>query len=181
MQWMNRTLNQATAAAIAAFMLASAAQADDPVRLRLNWMYYGSHAGFAYGKDKGYYKDVGIDLDIRSGNGSTSSHRLVANGDSTFSYGTCASMVILATQGAPLISVGVIDAMGTEAIIVHPESGIKDIKGLKGKSLLTTANAPIFKRPGERSVSWAVSTMPRPRSKPMAASRRSPLPIPTMA
>src|SRR5262245_3429244 len=89
MQWMNRTRNQAIAAAIAAFMLASSAQADDPVRLRLNWMYYGSHAGFAYGKDKGYYKDVGIDLDIRSGNGSTSSHRLVANGDSTFSYGTC--------------------------------------------------------------------------------------------
>ena len=39
MHWMNRTLNQATAAAIAAFMLASSAQADDPVRLRLNWMY----------------------------------------------------------------------------------------------------------------------------------------------
>jgi len=143
MHWMNRTLNQATAAAIAAFMLASSAQADDPVRLRLNWMYYGSHAGFAYGKDKGYYKDVGIDLDIRSGNGSTSSHRLVANGDSTFSYGTCASMVILASQGAPLISVGVIDAMGTEAIIVHPEAGIKEIKDLKGKSLLTTANAGV--------------------------------------
>ena len=30
-------------------------QAADEVRLRLNWMYYGSHAGFAYGKDKGLY------------------------------------------------------------------------------------------------------------------------------
>ena len=59
------------------------------MRLRLNWMYYGSHAGFALGKDKGYYKDAGIDLDIRSGNGSGSAHRLVANGDSTFSYGSC--------------------------------------------------------------------------------------------
>ena len=63
---------------------ASIAAADDDVRLRLNWMYYGSHAGFAYGKDKGYYKDEGINLDIRSGNGSGSAHRLVANGDSTF-------------------------------------------------------------------------------------------------
>src|SRR5262245_49772552 len=58
---------------------ASLASADDSVRLRLNWMYYGSHAGFAYGKDKGYYKANGIDLDIRSGNGSGSAHRLVAN------------------------------------------------------------------------------------------------------
>ena len=59
-----------------------------------------SHAGFALGKDKGYYKDAGINLDIRSGNGSGSAHRLVANGDSTFSYGSCASMINLAAQGA---------------------------------------------------------------------------------
>jgi len=131
-------------AAIAlAFGLTAAAHAEDDVRLRLNWMYYGSHAGFAYGKDKGYYKDAGINLDIRSGNGSGSAHRLVANGDSTFSYGSCGSMTKLASEGAPLISVGVIDAMGTEAILVRPDAGIKDIKDLKGKTLLTTANAGV--------------------------------------
>ena len=119
------------------------ARAEDEVRLRLNWMYYGSHAGFALGKDKGYYKEQGINLDIRSGNGSGSAHRLVANGDSTFSYGSCASMTNLAAQGAPLISVAVIDAMGTEAIIVRPDAGVKAIGDLKGKALLTTANAGV--------------------------------------
>jgi NitT/TauT family transport system substrate-binding protein len=134
-----------TAAAVVALFAAStsAALANDDVRLRLNWMYYGSHAPFAYGLDKGYYKDVGIDLDIRSGNGSGSAHRLVANNDSTFSYGSCASMVNLAAGGAPLISVGVIDAMGTEAIIVRPDAGVKAIGDLKGKSILTTANAGV--------------------------------------
>ncbi|MBI2719094.1 MAG: ABC transporter substrate-binding protein [Rhizobiales bacterium] len=121
----------------------SQSQANDEVRLRLNWMYYGSHAGFAYGKDKGYYKEQGIDLDIRSGNGSGSAHRLVANGDSTFAYGSCASMTNLAAKGAPLISVGVIDAMGTEAIIVRPDAGVKTIGDLKGKTILTTANAGV--------------------------------------
>lgn len=43
------------------------AEAADKVWLRLNWMYYGSHAGFAYGKDKGIYEKHGIDLDICSG------------------------------------------------------------------------------------------------------------------
>ncbi|WP_119391476.1 ABC transporter substrate-binding protein [Taklimakanibacter lacteus] len=119
------------------------AKAADDVRLRLNWMYYGSHAGFAYGKDKGYYKDAGIDLDIRSGNGSGSAHRLVANNDSTFAYGSCASMLNLAAKGAPLISVGVIDAMGTEAVIVRPDAGVKAIGDLKGKTILTTANAGV--------------------------------------
>ncbi len=92
-------------------LLVSAARADDDVKLRLNWMYYGSHAGFALGKVKGFYKDAGINLDIRSGNGSGSAHRLVANGDSDFSYGSCGSMVNLASQGAALISVAVIDAI----------------------------------------------------------------------
>ena len=84
------------------FVSLHGAQAEDKVRLRLNWMYYGSHAGFALGKDKGIYDKHGIDLDIRSGNGSGSAHRLVANGDSTFAYGSCASMINLAAEGAPL-------------------------------------------------------------------------------
>jgi NitT/TauT family transport system substrate-binding protein len=139
-----------TGAAVGTALLAAVVQlvpgdakAADEVRLRLNWMYYGSHAGFALGKDKGYYKEQGIDLDIRSGNGSGSAHRLVANGDSTFSYGSCASMTNLAAQGAPLVSVAVIDAMGTEAIIVRPDAGVKAIGDLKGKALLTTANAGV--------------------------------------
>jgi len=54
-------------AIMATVATATSAFADDDVRLRLNWMYYGSHAGFAYGKDKGIYKAAGINLDIRSG------------------------------------------------------------------------------------------------------------------
>jgi NitT/TauT family transport system substrate-binding protein len=131
------------AALVVGAVLPTAANAADPVRLRLNWMYYGSHAPFALGKDKGYFRDARIDLDIRSGNGSGSAHRLVANGDSQFSYGSCASMVNLAAKGAPLISVAVIDAMGTEAVIVRPDAGVKKLTDLKGKSILTTANAGV--------------------------------------
>ena len=130
-------------AAIALLGLTSTAKAEDDVRLRLNWMYYGSHAGFAYGKDAGIYDNAGIDLDIRSGNGSSSAHRLVANGDSDFAYGSCGALTNLISQGAPLISVAVIDATGTEAILVRPDSGVKEIGDLKGKKLLTTANAGV--------------------------------------
>ena len=141
---MNRNCKILSAVFVATLVAtAGIAKAADDVRLRLNWMYYGSHAGFAYGKDKGYYKDAGINLDIRSGNGSGSAHRLVANNDSTFAYGSCASMLNLAAKGAPLISVGVIDAMGTEAVIVRPDAGVKTLADLKGKTILTTANAGV--------------------------------------
>ena len=59
------------AAVLAAGVLlpAGEALAEDDVRLRLNWMYYGSHAGFALGKDRGDYDAEGLDLDIRAGPG----------------------------------------------------------------------------------------------------------------
>ena len=131
------------AAALGAATLAMPATALDDARLRLNWMYYGSHAGFALGKDSGAYRDAGINLDIRSGNGSSSAHRLVANGNSDFAYGSCVAMVTLAAQGAPLISVGVIDAAGTEAVLVRPDAGLTNIQDLAGKMILTTANAGV--------------------------------------
>jgi NitT/TauT family transport system substrate-binding protein len=140
---MRSTVFGAAGALAIALMATTPSRAADDVRLRLNWMYYGSHAPFAYGLDKGYYKDNGINLEIRSGNGSGSAHRLVANKDSTFSYGSCASMVNLAAGGAPLVSVGVIDAMGTEAVIVRPDAGVKSVADLKGKKILTTANAGV--------------------------------------
>lgn len=142
MSLMKRVTIAALATASVA-MTGGLAHAEDDVRLRLNWMYYGSHAGFALGKDGGIYDKAGIDLDIRSGNGSSSAHRLVANGDSDFAYGSCGALVSLASQGAPITAVAVIDAMGTEAIIVRPDAGVADIADLKGKTVLTTANAGV--------------------------------------
>lgn len=136
-------IKTATLAMTAIFALTTTVLAEDDVRLRLNWMYYGSHAGFALGKDSGIYDDAGIDIDIRSGNGSSSAHRLVANGDSDFAYGSCGALINLASQGAEIISIAVIDAMGAEAIILRPDSGVITIADLKGKTILTTANAGV--------------------------------------
>ena len=36
-------------ATISLLFLATVAKSEDDVKLRLNWMYYGSHAGFAHG------------------------------------------------------------------------------------------------------------------------------------
>mgnify|MGYP002630990651 CR=1 FL=1 len=137
------TLKTLLTATLTTATLAGAALAEDDVRLRLNWMYYGSHAGFALGKDAGYFKEQGINIDIRSGNGSSSAHRLVANGDSDFAYGSCGAFINLASQGAELISVAVIDAMGSEAVLVRPDAGVKTIADLRGKMLLTTSNAGV--------------------------------------
>lgn len=115
----------------------------DAVTLRTNWMWYGSHSIFFLGLDKGFYSAQGIDMLVKQGNGSGNVVRLVANKDSTFGYVSSSTMIKLVAQGAPVVSVAVIDAMGTDAVLCRPDSGITEIKDLEGKDVLTTAGAGV--------------------------------------
>ena len=115
----------------------------DKVTLRTNWLFYGSHSVFFLGIDKGYYADENIDLIVRQGNGSGNAVRLVANKDDTFAYAASASMIGLVAQGAPIISVVVIDAEGVDAVLCRPDSGILEFKDLEGKKVMTTAGAGV--------------------------------------
>ncbi|MCS6780954.1 MAG: ABC transporter substrate-binding protein [Geminicoccaceae bacterium] len=133
----------ALAAVVGALLGTDAAAAADKVTLRTNWLFYGSHAIFFLGIDKGFYDQEGIDLVVKQGNGSGNAVRLVANKDSTFAYASAVTMLNLAAQGAPVLAVATIDAQGTDAVLVDPDSGIKSFKDLEGKNVLTTAGAGV--------------------------------------
>ena len=135
-------LAAAGAAALAAWPI-HRVHAIDKVVLRTNWLFYGSHAVFFHGIDKGLYDQNGLDVVVKQGNGSGNTVRLVANKDSTFAYVSCAALIKLAAQEAPIISVATIDGTGTEAVLVRPDSGIKTFKDLEGKQVLTTAGAGV--------------------------------------
>ena len=126
-----------------AFMLAGPAQAMDKVTLRTNWLFYGSHGIFYYGKDLGFYEKQGIQLEVRQGNGSGNAVRLVANKNDTFAYASSATMLNLAAKDAPVVSVATIDATGADACLCRPDSGIKKIQDLAGKQVMTTASAGV--------------------------------------
>jgi NitT/TauT family transport system substrate-binding protein len=132
-----------TGAALATSLPLKRALAADKVIFRTNWLFYGSHAVFFLGIDKGFYGKDDLDVVVKQGNGSGATVRLVANKDSTFAYCSAVTMMKLAAQGAPVISVATIDATGTDAVIVNPDSGIKTFKDLEGKKVLTTAGAGV--------------------------------------
>lgn len=115
----------------------------DEVTLRLNWSYYGIHAAFFYGVEQGCYDDQNIDLTIKQGNGSSNAVKLVANKDSDFGYGSNGALISNATGGAPVIGVMSIDAMGTDAVMCRPDSGITEFADLRGQQIMTTAGAGV--------------------------------------
>ncbi len=138
-----QALSLGAGAAAASALPFGSAFAADKVIFRTNWLFYGSHSIFFLGVDKGLYDAEDMDVRIKSGNGSGSTIRLVANKDTTFAYCSAARLIQLAAQEAPVISVATIDAIGTDAVIVNPDSGIKTLKDLEGKKVLTTAGAGV--------------------------------------
>jgi NitT/TauT family transport system substrate-binding protein len=96
---------------------------------------------FFLAKERGYYRDANVEVDIKQGNGSGNVVRLVANRDSTFGYVAISALINQAAQGAPVIGVATIDGTGVEAVICRPDAGIASIKDLNGKEILTTAGA----------------------------------------
>lgn len=115
----------------------------DKVTLRLNWSYYGIHAAFVYGLEQGIYEAHNIDLTVKQGNGSNNAVKLVANKDSTFAYASNGALISNMVQGAPVKAVMSVDAMGTDAVLCRPDSGIKTFADLKGKVIMTTAGAGV--------------------------------------
>ena len=73
----------------------------------MNWTLYGEHAPFFVAQDKGFYKDVGLDVEILEGSGSTTVAQLVANQTNPVAYVDAATMMRGINAGMPIKAVGV--------------------------------------------------------------------------
>src|SRR5258706_16445415 len=92
----------ASIAALSAMMPpAASAQGKDKVVLLLNWYVYSEHAPFFLGKERGYFDQEGIDLDIQEGRGSGVTVQAVAAGTATFGYADVPTLIKAPPKSAP--------------------------------------------------------------------------------
>lgn len=141
----------AALAAAAALVLSgcSGAPADDgkadakgeltKVTLMLNWYPYGEHAPFYYGLEEGIFKDHGIDLTIKAGQGSTKTVQATGQGQTDFGWADTPAVLANIGKGVKVKSVGVFLQTTPSAVQVFSDSGIKDPKDLKGKTIAVSA------------------------------------------
>ena len=125
-------------AAAFAVILAGPALAADKVTLMLNWYVYGEHAPFYYGKEKGYFTEQGIDLEIQEGRGSGTVAQVVAAKTVQFGYIDVPTMMRAAVKGAPLQAVGVALQTNPMSAMGLSEKNIKKAEDIKGKTVATT-------------------------------------------
>src|SRR5438046_1287413 len=127
------------AAALACALAAPvAAQTKDKVVLLLNWYTYSEHAPFYLGKERGYFDQEGIDLDIQEGRGSGVTVQAVAAGTATFGYADVPTMIKAASKGAPVIAVGVALQTSPMSVMGFADKNIRKPEDIKGKTVAVT-------------------------------------------
>jgi ABC-type nitrate/sulfonate/bicarbonate transport system substrate-binding protein len=143
----------AAAGALAAFPLPALAQMRT-VKYTLAWLAQGTSAYAFAGKEKGFFRTRGIDLQISRGYGSLAAAQAVAAGQFDFGFVYSAPLILMIAKGLPLRSIATIDYDATMGVGALTDGGIKtpaDLAGKKIGTVATSAESPFFPAYAERA------------------------------
>ena len=120
----------------------------DKFPFRLNWTLYGEHAPFFVARDKGFYAQEGLEVEIQEGSGSTTVAQLVAASNSPVAYVDAATMMRGVTNGMPIKAVGVTLQESPMAFIYRADAArptkVSEIKGSRIALTAGDASLAIF-------------------------------------
>jgi NitT/TauT family transport system substrate-binding protein len=127
------------ALALAAALLAAAgpppAPAVEPIKLSLNFIPYGLHAGFYVAREKGLYREAGLEVEILKGDGSADAVRRLGTGAVEFAFADMAAQIVGRARGLNVRAVGVVLDRDPSVLLSLKSSGIRTPKDLEGKSV----------------------------------------------
>ncbi len=122
----------------------SPSAALDTVSLITDFGYNGRHAYFFYALDKGYYRDAGLDVKIRRGQGSVDAIRQVGAGNAMFGFADAGSLVLArANDQIPVKLVAIVYGKPPQAIFCREDAGLKEPKDLEGNAIANPAGGSI--------------------------------------
>ena len=136
-------------AALAAAPLARPALAQPKLRdvtMRLDWVFQGPNAGFMVAHEKGFYKDVGLNVAIGPGKGSGSTAQLVASKATQFGFADGFVVGNSVSKGLNVRAVGGIYRRNPTGVTVLADSGINSPKDLEGKNIAITPGSAQFQQ-----------------------------------
>jgi NitT/TauT family transport system substrate-binding protein len=122
-------------AAVLAVSLSTAALAADKVTVQLDYVVRGNHAMFFVAKQKGYFAKQDIDVtSIQRGTSSSTTMRLVGNGNAEFGFGDLPTLAVARSQDVPVVALAAVNQHSPLAMLAlaakHKLTKPQDLKGL---------------------------------------------------
>jgi len=131
------------------FPATASASPLDKVTFRMNWYWIGSQTPYFFAKERGYYKENGIDVEILEGRGSGLACQLVGNKSNDFGLASSSSIYPAIAKGIPIISVAILRQDDGYGVCFLKGTNIKTARDLEGKSIAVTPDdAPSRFLPG---------------------------------
>jgi len=120
------------AAALA--LMAGGASAEE-VKLQLKWVTQAQFAGYYVAKDKGFYKEEGLDVDIMPGGPDISPTQVMAGGGADVTVDWMPSALAAREKGLALVNIAQPFKHSGMMLTCLKETGIKGPEDFKGKTL----------------------------------------------
>ena len=129
------TLNALLAALVTTLSAVNPSWALDKVVLQLKWLHQFQFAGYYVALEQGYYKNAGLDVEIREGGPDVDAVQSLEQGKADF--GVCTTNVLLRKPGQPkLVVLGVIFQHSPAVILMLSRAHMRSLSGLKGRRLM---------------------------------------------
>ena len=123
---------------IAALALAAASfgvAAQDKLTLQLKWVTQAQFAGYYVAKDKGFYKEAGLDVTIKAGGPDINPSQVIAGGGADVVVDWMPSALATREKGVPLVNIAQVFQRSGMQLTCRNDSGIKTPADFKGKTL----------------------------------------------
>lgn len=105
------------------------------ISVALDWLPYAMHAGLYVAKERGYFADEGLDIDIHAPADAATILQTVAQGRDNFGLNYEPDVLLARSEGLPVVSVAALTQHSLAALMTLQESGLKRPRDLKGKRI----------------------------------------------
>lgn len=111
-----------------------------PLVLVLDWFANPNHAPIFVAEQQGYFKQLGLDVDIITPANPDDNVKLIASHHADIALDYQPHVIEAVAQGLPIIQIGALIATPLSCIISLTSSHIHSLKDLKGKTIAGSAN-----------------------------------------
>lgn len=122
-------------AALAMSLMASSALAAEKVTLQLKWVAQAQFAGYFVAKDKGFYKEAGLDVEIRPGGPDIAPEQVIAGGGADVIVDWMGGALAAREKGVGLVNIAQPFKKAGMQLVCPADGPVQTEADFKGKTL----------------------------------------------